>query len=128
MTGAGGFASPQQHRMFGASLVPFAVDRAVLQDSSSQTAPLPRKPMPLDTPGGVRYNCAAMLAKQNADALSDRLPSDLFFTQPRRVAGGSQLHRRDVHHCHRRRAPRPPPQVCKKPPPPPALGTILINK
>jgi|SRR5260370_27717927 len=30
MTGAGGFASPQQHRMFGASLVPFAVDRAVL--------------------------------------------------------------------------------------------------
>src|SRR5260370_31028579 len=30
MTGAGGFASPQQHRMFGASLVSFAVDRAAL--------------------------------------------------------------------------------------------------
>src|SRR5260370_21735713 len=30
MTGAGGFASPQQHPMFGASLFAFAVGRAAL--------------------------------------------------------------------------------------------------
>jgi hypothetical protein len=35
MTGAGGFASPQQHRILGASLVPFAACRAVLHDSST---------------------------------------------------------------------------------------------
>src|SRR5260370_6712837 len=33
MTVAGGFAGPQQHRMFGASLVAFFADRAVVHSS-----------------------------------------------------------------------------------------------
>src|SRR5260370_21440483 len=53
MTGAGGFASPQQHRMFGASLVPFAGDRAVLHDPSSPTAPLPQRQPPRSGRGTI---------------------------------------------------------------------------
>src|SRR5260370_5056247 len=46
VTVAGGFASPQQHHMFGASLVPFAACRTVLPSCSrSPMSPSPHHPI-----------------------------------------------------------------------------------